>query len=37
MAEMHPLTQAVIDGDKSTAVELTQQCLDEGEAEAFIV
>ena len=37
MAEMHPLTQAVIDGDKATAVELTQQCLDEGEAANFIV
>ena len=37
MAEMHPLTQAVIDGDKATAVELTQQCLDEGEAASFIV
>ena len=37
MAEMHPLTQAVIDGDKAAAVELTQQCLDEGEAAGFIV
>ncbi len=37
MAEMHPLTQAVIDGDKAAAVELTQGCLDEGEAASFIV
>ena len=37
MAEMHPLTRAVIDGDKATAVELTQKCLDEGEAASFIV
>jgi 5-methyltetrahydrofolate--homocysteine methyltransferase len=37
MAERHPLTQAVIDGDKAAAVELTQKCLDEGEAAGFIV
>ena len=37
MAELHPLTQAVIDGDKAAAVELTQACLDEGEAANFIV
>ena len=37
MAEMHPLTQAIIDGDKAAATELTQQCLDEGEAAADII
>ena len=37
MAEMHPLTRAVIDGDKATAVELTQKCVDEGEAASVIV
>jgi 5-methyltetrahydrofolate--homocysteine methyltransferase len=37
MAEMHPLTQAIIDGDKTTATELTQQCLDEGEAASDII
>ena len=34
---MHPLTQAIIDGDKARAVELTQQCLDEGEEPNAIV
>ena len=37
MAEMHPLTQAIIAGDKAAATELTQQCLDEGEAAADII
>ncbi len=37
MGEVHPLTQAVIDGDKAAATELTQECLDEGEAAGFIV
>jgi 5-methyltetrahydrofolate--homocysteine methyltransferase len=34
---MHPLTQAVIDGDKAAATALTQQCLDEGEAAGDII
>ena len=37
MAEMHPLTQAIIDGDKAAAAELTQQCLDDGEAAGDII
>ncbi len=37
MAEVHPLTQAIIDGDKIAAVELTQGCLDDGEAAADII
>ena len=37
MGEMHPLTQAVIDGDKAAATKLTQGCLDAGEAPGFIV
>ena len=37
MAEMHPLTQAIIDGDKAAATELTQQCLDDGEAAGDII
>ncbi len=37
MGEMHPLTQAIIDGDKARAAELTQQCLDEGEEPNAIV
>jgi 5-methyltetrahydrofolate--homocysteine methyltransferase len=37
MGERHPLTQAIIDGDKAAAVELTQQCLDDGEAANLIV
>ena len=34
---MHPLTQAIIDGDKVAATELTQLCLDDGEDASFIV
>jgi 5-methyltetrahydrofolate--homocysteine methyltransferase len=34
---MHPLTQAIIDGDKARAVELTQACLDEGEDAGAII
>jgi 5-methyltetrahydrofolate--homocysteine methyltransferase len=34
---MHPLTQAIIDGDKAQAVELTQQCLDDGEEAGAII
>jgi 5-methyltetrahydrofolate--homocysteine methyltransferase len=37
MGEMHPLTQAIIDGDKAQAVELTQQCLDDGEEAGAII
>jgi 5-methyltetrahydrofolate--homocysteine methyltransferase len=37
MGEMHPLTQAIIDGDKAQAVVLTQQCLDAGEEPSAIV
>jgi 5-methyltetrahydrofolate--homocysteine methyltransferase len=37
MAEMHPLTQAIIDGDKALAVELTQACLDDGEDAGSII
>jgi 5-methyltetrahydrofolate--homocysteine methyltransferase len=37
MAERHPLTQAIIDGDKAAATELTRQCLNEGEAASSIV
>ena len=37
MAEMHPLTQAIIDGDKAAATALTQGCLDEGEAAGDII
>jgi 5-methyltetrahydrofolate--homocysteine methyltransferase len=37
LAEMHPLTQAIIDGDKAAATELTQQCLADGEAAADII
>ena len=37
MGEMHPLTQAIIDGDKMAATELTQQCLDDGEAASAII
>ena len=37
MAEMHPLTQAIIDGDKALAVELTQACLDDGEEAGSII
>jgi 5-methyltetrahydrofolate--homocysteine methyltransferase len=35
--EKHPLTQAIIDGDKAQAVELTQQCLDDGEEAGAII
>jgi 5-methyltetrahydrofolate--homocysteine methyltransferase len=35
--EVHPLTQAVIDGDRAAALELTQQCLDDGEAPGWII
>jgi 5-methyltetrahydrofolate--homocysteine methyltransferase len=34
---MHPLTQAIIAGDKAAATELTQQCLDDGEAAGDII
>ena len=34
---MHPLTQAIIDGDKARAVDLTQQCLSEGEEPGAII
>ena len=37
MAQMHPLTLAIIDGDKTAATELTQQCLDDGEAAGDII
>ena len=37
MAQMHPLTQAIIDGDKARAVDLTQQCLSEGEEPGVII
>ena len=37
MEEMHPLTQAIIAGDKSAAVEQTQACLDEGEEAGAII
>ena len=37
MAEMHPLTQAIIDGDKARAVDLTQQCLSDGEEAGAII
>ena len=37
MAERHPLTQAIIDGDKTRAVELTQECLDDGEEASTII
>jgi 5-methyltetrahydrofolate--homocysteine methyltransferase len=37
MGEMHPLTQAIIDGDKAQATVLTQQCLDEGEDPGAVV
>ncbi|MEX1294938.1 MAG: corrinoid protein [Candidatus Limnocylindrales bacterium] len=34
---MHPLTQAIIDGDKAAATKLTQDCLDKGEAAGDII
>ncbi len=37
MGEVHPLTQAIIDGDKRAATELTQQCLDDGEEASAII
>jgi 5-methyltetrahydrofolate--homocysteine methyltransferase len=37
MGEMHPLTQAIIDGDKAAAVEATQACLADGEEPAAII
>jgi len=37
LAQMHPLTQAIIDGDKARAVDLTQQCLSEGEEPGVII
>ncbi len=37
MAEMHPLTQAIIDGDKARAVELTQACLSDGDDAGEII
>ena len=37
MDELHPLTQAIIDGDKAAAVELTQGCLDAGEEAGAII
>jgi len=37
LAEIHPLTQAIIDGDKAAAVELTEQCLAEGEDPGAII
>ena len=37
LTDRHPLTQAIIDGDKAAAIELTQQCLAEGEEPGAIV
>lgn len=37
LAQTHPLTQAIIDGDRAAAAELTQACLDEGEAAGAII
>ncbi len=37
MGDLHPLTQAIIDGDKIAATELTQRCLDEGEEASAII
>jgi 5-methyltetrahydrofolate--homocysteine methyltransferase len=37
MTELHPLTQAIIDGDRARALELTQQCLDEGDEAGAII
>ncbi|HKZ91586.1 MAG TPA: corrinoid protein [Candidatus Limnocylindrales bacterium] len=34
---MHPLTQAIIDGDKAAATELTRQCLADGEDPGAII
>jgi 5-methyltetrahydrofolate--homocysteine methyltransferase len=35
--DVHPLTQAVIDGKRADALALTQQCLDAGEAPGWII
>jgi 5-methyltetrahydrofolate--homocysteine methyltransferase len=37
MTEIHPLTQAIIDGDRATAAELTNRCLAVGEAPGAII
>jgi 5-methyltetrahydrofolate--homocysteine methyltransferase len=37
VAEVHPLTQAIIDGDKVRADELTRQCLAAGEEPGAII
>jgi 5-methyltetrahydrofolate--homocysteine methyltransferase len=37
VADAHPLTQAIIDGDRSRAVELTRACLAEGEEAGAII
>jgi 5-methyltetrahydrofolate--homocysteine methyltransferase len=37
LAEIHPLTQAIIDGDKAAAAELTRQCLADGEEAGAII
>ena len=37
MTDRHPLTQAIIDGDKAAATELTQQCLADGEEPGEII
>ncbi len=37
MDDMHPLTSAVIAGNRAQALELTQQCLDAGEAPGWII
>jgi 5-methyltetrahydrofolate--homocysteine methyltransferase len=37
VADVHPLTQAIIDGDKALASELTQECLAAGEEPGWII
>jgi 5-methyltetrahydrofolate--homocysteine methyltransferase len=37
MSEMHPLTEAIISGNRDRALALTQECLDAGEEASFIV
>jgi 5-methyltetrahydrofolate--homocysteine methyltransferase len=37
VADVHPLTQAIIDGDKARADELTRQCLEDGEDPGWII
>jgi 5-methyltetrahydrofolate--homocysteine methyltransferase len=37
VAETHPLTQAIIDGDRARAVEITEQCLAAGEEAGAII